>query len=87
MPLLVLVQAYAHTAEWKQAEVISGDGFGTRLSRAELEREPSDRCCLLALEIDGRPMSRAEGLVRLIVPSEREDALRQVKWIGQIALV
>lgn len=87
VPLLRLVQAYAHTVDWSQVEVVSADGFGTRLSREELRNEPLDRCCLVALEIDGRPMTREEGLVRLIVPSERDDALRQVKWIGRVTVI
>ena len=42
---------------------------------------------LLALEIDGRPLSRAQGLVRLVVPGETDDALRQVKWVSEIRVV
>ena len=33
---------------------------------------------------DGQPLTRDAGLVRLIVPSETDDALRQVKWISHI---
>lgn len=87
VPLLALIQAYAHDVDWAQVEVVSADGFGTRLSRTELLGEPPDHCCLLATEIDGRPLTRAEGLVRLIVPSETDDALRQVKWVARIKLV
>jgi hypothetical protein len=29
-------------------------------------------------------LTRAQGLVRLIVPHERDDALRQVKWVTRI---
>jgi hypothetical protein len=29
-------------------------------------------------------MTREQGLVRLIVPSEENDALRQVKWVARI---
>ncbi len=85
--LLVLLRAYARGTDWTQVEVVSADGFGTRLSRAELESEPADRCCLLAVSIDGRPMTRDEGLIRLIVPSEKDDALRQVKWVARVTLV
>lgn len=87
VPLLALVRAYAHGSGWTHVEVVSGDGFGTRLTRAELENEPATRCSLLALDIDGRPLTREQGLVRLIVPSEQDDALRQVKWIGRISAV
>ncbi len=69
--------------EWKQAEVISADGFGTRLLAEEVNGIVS-RPILLASAIDGQPMARAAGLVRLIVPSETDDALKQVKWIGRV---
>lgn len=70
--------------EWTEAEIISGDGFGTRLSRDELEDSDLDGQIILATRIDRRPLTRQQGLVRLIVPTERDDALRQVKWIAQI---
>jgi hypothetical protein len=38
----------------------------------------------LSYAIDGTPLTRAQGLVRLIVPSETDDALRQVKWVQRI---
>lgn len=66
-------------------EVVSGDGFGTRVQMAEL-LDPSETM-LLACEMNGQPMTREQGLVRLIVPSETDDALRQVKWIGEIRVV
>lgn len=70
---------------YTQVEVISGDGFGTRLSKAELDNQPKlPRPILLAWQIDGRSMTRQEGAIRLIVPSETDDALRQVKWISRI---
>jgi DMSO/TMAO reductase YedYZ molybdopterin-dependent catalytic subunit len=73
---------------YDHVEVISGDGFGTRVSQAELESPSNpDRPILLAWEIDGRPMTRQEGAVRLIVPTETDDALRQVKWIGRINII
>lgn len=68
---------------WSAADVISADGFRTRLTAAAL-RAPSGRPVLLALEIDGQPLSREAGLVRLIVPDESDDALRQVKWVREI---
>jgi len=36
--------------------------------------------------MDGATLTRAQGLVRLIVPSETDDALRQVKWVGRIEI-
>ncbi len=66
--------------------VLSADSFGTRLTLGEL-RAATSRPPLLATFIDGRPLRRAEGLVRLIVPNEKDDALRQVKWVARIVLV
>jgi DMSO/TMAO reductase YedYZ molybdopterin-dependent catalytic subunit len=64
--------------EWAQMEIVSGDGFGCRVWAHEAQE------AMLAWGINGRALSRLEGLVRLIVPSEREDALRQVKWVALI---
>ncbi len=70
---------------WSQVQVISGDGFGTVLDHAEVGREV--RPPLLAYRVDGRPMTRAEGLVRLILPDDLDDALRQVKWVAEIRIL
>lgn len=70
---------------WTQVEVVSGDGFGTRASRAELTA-PTTRPVLLAHSRDGQPLTRADGLVRLIVPGEIDDALRQVKWVAHVRI-
>lgn len=72
--------------DWRQVEVISEDGFGTRLSAEEI-RAATLRPILLACAIDSQPLSRAAGLVRLIVPSETSDALKQVKWIGEVKIL
>jgi DMSO/TMAO reductase YedYZ molybdopterin-dependent catalytic subunit len=66
--------------------VISADGFGNRIFAEELGNVEGQRPMLLATTVDGRPMTRAQGLVRLIVPSETDDALRQVKWIARIEI-
>lgn len=81
--LIDLVEQYVETA-WSQVEVLSADGFGNRITAAELLQPDPAGPILLAYAIDGRPMTRQEGLVRLVVPSEKDDALRQVKWIGRI---
>lgn len=83
--LAVLIAAHDVPAErWSEVEVISADGFGTRLT-AEGVCEPADAGpILLAYAVDGAPMTRRQGLVRLVDPSETDDALRQVKWIEQI---
>jgi Oxidoreductase molybdopterin binding domain len=69
---------------WSQVEVISADGFGNRIMAAELFEPDPAGPMVLSYIIDGQAMTREEGLVRLIVPSEKDDALRQVKWVGRI---
>lgn len=71
---------------WRTVDVVSGDGFGVRLTRAELFDALPGRPVLLAHTVDGAPLTRAAGLVRLIVPAEVDDALKQVKWVAQIVL-
>lgn len=83
--LVDLVEHFVET-EWSQVEVISADGFGNRIMARELLQPDPAGPILLAYAIDGRLMTRWEGLVRLIVPSERDDALRQVKWIGRMSI-
>jgi hypothetical protein len=71
---------------WHYADLVSADGFGTRLTPADLA-ETADRPVLLAYTLDGALLTRAQGLVRLIVPSETDDALRQVKWLATVMIV
>lgn len=84
VPLRDLIEHYVNE-NWTEVDVLSGDGFGARITADEL-RQGATRPILLALTINERPMSRAEGLVRLIVPRESDDALRQVKWVCEIRL-
>ena len=83
--LLDLVARY-WAGGWSQVEVSSGDGFGTRVSSAELTAA-TVRPILCAYALDGRPLSRSDGLVRLIVPNETDDALRQVKWMADVYVI
>ena len=69
---------------WSQVEVVSGDGFGTRIWAAELTAPGISRPVLISDTLDGAPLSREQGLVRLIVPAETDDALRQVKWVDAV---
>jgi hypothetical protein len=69
---------------WTQVEVISADGFGNRVRREELISPGQVAPILLSYTIDDQPLTREQGLVRMIVPSETDDALRQVKWVGQV---
>ncbi|MCI0396069.1 MAG: molybdopterin-dependent oxidoreductase, partial [Chloroflexi bacterium] len=85
--LLEFIYALAgREAAWSQVEVISADGFGTGILAGELAHPDPAGPILLSYTLDGRPMTRQEGLVRLIVPNEKDDALRQVKWVGRINL-
>ena len=80
-----LIAAYYHY-RWHDAEIVSRDGFGNRVSFTEAQPHSPLFPILLATQIDGRPMTREEGLVRLIVPTEVDDALRQVKWISRVTV-
>lgn len=81
-----LTQILSTGTEWHTVDVVSDDGFGTRLTRAALAQESAQRPALLAHTLDGQPLTRAQGLVRLIVPTETDDALRQVKWVARIVV-
>jgi hypothetical protein len=70
-----------------QLEIISADGFGNRVEGEEVVAGTAAGPILLSDELDGRPMTRGEGAVRLIVPSETDDALRQVKWVETVRIV
>lgn len=70
---------------WRCADVVSADGFGARVFREELHMS-TNRPILLSYAIDGSAMTRAQGLVRLVVPDETKDALRQVKWVARIVV-
>jgi hypothetical protein len=83
--LAALLAAYGSPG-WQVADIISADGFGNRVHAHELAAQTDGRPFLLATKLDGLPMTRAQGLVRLIVPSETDDALRQVKWVTRIEL-
>ncbi|MGB1253041.1 MAG: molybdopterin-dependent oxidoreductase [Candidatus Promineifilaceae bacterium] len=70
--------------DFQEVEVISTDGFGNRIFVQELaEGQP----ILLCTHSDGRPLDRKNGLIRLVVPSETDNALRQIKWVTTIRLV
>lgn len=83
--LIDLVLAYWDGA-WSQVAVVSADGFGNRIYREEIDREGVDRPFILAYEKDKQPMTREAGNIRLIVPNETDDALRQVKWVGRVTI-
>jgi hypothetical protein len=82
--LLDVLNAVLDTnTHWQAVDVVSIDGFGTRILAHELS-EMSTQPILLSYLINGGNLTREQGLVRLIVPSETDDALRQVKWVSLI---
>jgi hypothetical protein len=81
--LLDLVQSQIETP-WSAVEVMSADGFGNRIAAAELHQPDPAGPVLLTTHLNGRLMTRRQGLVRMIVPNEKDDALRQVKWVGRV---
>ena len=84
---LLSVVAHYEDDAWEQVEVVSGDGFGNRVTAMELHVPDPAGPILLAYQMDEEILTREQGTVRMIVPSERDDALRQVKWVGMIKMV
>ncbi|MBP8001110.1 MAG: molybdopterin-dependent oxidoreductase [Chloroflexi bacterium] len=85
--LVELLQKYVVLPEWFQVEAVSGDGFGTRIEGEELLHPHGNGPIMLSTHQDGQPLTRDKGLIRLIVPSETDDALRQVKWLAEIRVI
>lgn len=81
-----LTHLLGQDSTWQQVDIVSSDGFGTRLTAADLAQEAATRPSLLAHTLHGQPLTRAQGLIRLIVPTETDDALRQVKWVARIMI-
>lgn len=80
-----LLHALAPDEAPAAVDVVSADGFGTRLQRSDLALD-QPRPPLLAWRLDGAPIHREHGLVRLIVPTETDNALKQVKWVAHVHL-
>ncbi|MCA9838979.1 MAG: molybdopterin-dependent oxidoreductase [Trueperaceae bacterium] len=70
--------------DWQTIEVISTDGFSNTLSKEELlsAKEP----IMLYHSIGGERLEHKHGLVRLVVPTETDNALRQIKWVKRIVV-
>ena len=75
------------SGEWHEVEVVSVDGFGNRVYAQEILHPDKAGPVVLSYTIDGNQMTRDAGLVRMIVPNEEDDALRQVKWVGKIRVI
>lgn len=84
--LVDLLEHYLiHDLVWTQVEVLSADGFGNRIYKDELlaSQEP----ILLCFKSNDEALTRGHGLVRLVVPFETDNALRQVKWVRTINIL
>jgi len=81
-----LHEVIASGVHWQSVDVISSDGFGTRLTQEALQHDPQKFPSLLAYQLDHVSLTREQGLVRLIVPTEKDDALKQVKWVAEIVV-
>jgi len=68
--------------DWSEVEVLSADGFGNRISKEEIlvETDP----IMLYYKSNDKMLERKHGLVRLVVPTEIDNALRQIKWVKTI---
>ena len=76
-----LTQYLSADADVDHVDFVSADGYGTRLDAHMLGTAPGP---LLAWRRDGALLHREQGLVRLIVPGEADDALHQVKWLARV---
>lgn len=85
--LLDLLQHFTPLPAQFQVEAVSGDGFGTRIASEELFQPHANGPILLSTHRDGQFLTRPQGLIRLIIPSETDDALRQVKWLTTLRVV
>ncbi len=83
-PALSAVAAHCGIADFQSARVTSGDGFYTILTAPEIAESRPGHTVMLALMKDGQALTRAQGLVRLVVPTEKDNALKQIKWISHI---
>ncbi len=66
--------------------VRASDDYQTAVSAAEVAMDESGDRYLLALSVDGKPLSREHGPVKLIVPGDG-DRVRWVRMISELSLV
>ena len=68
--------------DWSEVEVLSGDGFGNRITKAEVLDKGDP--IMLYFKTDNELLERKHGLIRLVVPAETDNALRQIKWVKTV---
>ncbi len=83
-PTLAALASRCGIAEFESVRVTSGDRFFTILTAQEVALSHPGSAVMLALYLDGHPLTREQGLVRLIVPTEKRDALKQIKWVSHL---
>ncbi len=83
-PTLATLASHCGIAEYDSVRITSGDRFFTILTAQEIALSQPGSAAMLALYLDGQPLTREQGLVRLIVPTEKRDALKQIKWVSRI---
>jgi hypothetical protein len=63
--------------------VEAADDYRVVFAMSELEADLTDKVILLADTRDGKPLSKAEGNVRLVVPDEK----KQARWVRQVVVL
>lgn len=74
--------AKENISDWSEVEVLSADGFGNRIAKDEVLAAGDP--IMLYYKTDDDMLSKQHGLVRLVVPTETDNALRQIKWVKTI---
>ena len=60
--------------------VEAADDYRVVFAMSELEPDMTDKVILLADKRDGKPLSKEEGNIRLVVPDEK----KQARWVRQV---
>lgn len=83
-PTLATLAFHCGITDFAGVRVAGGDGFFTLLTAPETTEARTGSTAMLALTRDGMALTREQGLVRLVVPTEKRDALKQIKWVSHI---
>lgn len=80
------VVAALWVGEWSEVLIESADGYGNRVRCAEVGDSAEFAPILLCYASNGQTLTSAQGYMRLVVPSETDNALRQIKWVRRLTL-
>ncbi len=83
-PALSTVAVHCGITDFADVRITGDDGFFTLLTAQETVDSRLGHTAMLALAKDGQALTREQGLVRLVVPTEKDNALKQIKWISCI---